>query len=646
MNRIGLLRRPPGLAKWAKRGAGAVAISYGVYLVGVNAVLGHSIDLPEDVAVTYASAWSWYPGQLQASGLRIVGTDSHVEWQLDIERVHLHVSLFALLQRRFQASGVHGSGVAMRMRRKLDSAAATPAALAALPPIAGVSAPPIKPAVEPPPISDEDYRLWSVQIDDAEATLVREVWFDAYHFTGEARVVGGFTLRPVRMATVSPTSVDVTRGELAIFGDAALDALSGHLDVTVAPFDPREVVGSSVVRTLTTTARGEGHVVDLAFVKHYMSDPSAFALSGGAGPMLVQVRVVGGVLAAPSAVSVDSERVVVEGDGHRAEAATHLALVVDAAAVPAEARISLELARFGVWHGPAPDPIVHAARVVAHARSAELDLVRPFGDGSASLEWPDLVFPDLRRLDGYFGKGSTPFRGGVAHAHGALRASLATRQAKGNLTLAADALVVHAGTVDVHGSVAAEVTLVGLDLDSGRADLSGSRVDARNVVLSSTPTQSPWWGNVQLANTHLALAAPALLRTKVAFEAKDGRPVLTQAMPAGLANLIGLEGLHGGCALACALAAGASRVDLTGLHVLGQGGEVRAEFHQRGAWNHGIALVHAGLLTVGAELTNGSTSLRLLGAEEWYRSAAAGSSGAGAGGAAGAAVAGKKQSAL
>jgi hypothetical protein len=609
------LARRARWGKLAKRGGLAFVLAYATYLVGVNLALGHGLGLPEDVHVTYASAWSWYPGQVQARELRVIGTDSHVEWQLDIERVHFRLSLTDLLHRRFHASAVRASGVSMRMRRKLDPSAATPAAIAVLPPIAGITGLPLKPATRPLPIADRDYTLWSVQIDDADAVDVREVWFDAFRFTGEAHVTGEFTLRPVRMAKIGPAVVDVTRGELHLGAETALEGLAGHLEANFDAFDPRDVVGASFLRGLATTALGTGRVASVRFLNHYVAD-AGLVLDGGAGPVQVQVHVLRGVLAAPTAITLEAEQLHgVLGD-HRASASARVAFAVAGTPDLPEGTLAVELTRVRVCEGRGHAPIARTARLLASGHSVELDLVHPFGDGTVSLEVPDAEVPDLRRLDAYFGRDSAAVLAGRAHVRGTLSASLVTRRATGRVGLTTDGLVVRAGGADVHLTALASVALDALDLDSFHADLSGSRVRLRDVVLSRAPMQTPWWSDFAFEETQLSLARPAGFRSKVSVRAKDGRPILAQAMPVWMANLIGLDGLRGGATVA----ASASRVDVTGLHVEGQGGgDVRGQLDMRGPNSHGVALARAGLLTVGVELNDGRTSLRPFASEDWFR---------------------------
>jgi hypothetical protein len=475
----------------------------------------------------------------------------------------------------------------------------------------------MKPPAPLPPISDKDYALWSPQLDDVDAEDVREVWFDAYRFTGKARVVGGFALRPVRMARVGPASVSVTRGDLRLGEETVLEGLSGHVDATIASFDPREVSGVSFLRYVTAAVRGDGRIASLRFLNHYVPETSDPKMDGGGGPAHVDVRVVGGVLASPSTVSVDSEPVVITVGERRATASAHIALSVQAGPERPEATVSIDLAGLDVGVARANTPIFRAARIAVFGRSADLDLVRPFGDGTGSVEVPEADLPDLRLFNPYFGKDAASLRAGRAHVRGAFSTSLPAHNVKGNLAFVTDGLVVHVADTDVHLALHAAVMLDELDLHSWLGDLSGSRIEARDVVLSSAPKEPVWWGRVDLEKAHLSLAGPALLHAKFTLQAKDGRPVLRQLLPVWLANLIGLDGLHGGGTVTM----GASLVDVTGLHVEGEGCEIRAEYDKRGPRSRGVALVRSGQSTLGVERNDGATSLTLFGAEDWYRRA-------------------------
>jgi hypothetical protein len=181
----------------------------------------------------------------------------------------------------------------------------------------------------------------------------------------------------------------------------------------------------------------------------------------------------------------------------------------------------------------------------------------------------------------------------------------------------ADGLVVHLGDTDVHATGYANIVLGELDFRSWAGDFSGSRIEARDVVLSSAAKEPAWWGRVELQKAQLSLAAPVRFHTGVALQAKDGRPLLREAVPAWLADLISLDGLQGVGTVTIA----ASLLDVAGLHLKGGDYDIRGELDKRGQSSHGLVLAKSDLLTVGLELNDGSTSLKLVGAEAWYRRA-------------------------
>ena len=591
----------------------AFATSYALYLVALNLAFGlvHQVGLPEAVVVSYRSAWSFWPGQVRANDLRLVGTDSHVEWQLDIERVDFRWSPTALLQRRFHAWQVEATGVTMRMRMKLDAAFATPAVLALLPPIEGIAAAPIKPAVPSAPIPDDEYDLWSVRLDDVDAHEVREVWLDAYRFIGQAHLRGGFSLRPVRLAHVGPATIDVKRGELRVGRELAVEGLSGRVDGLVAPFDPREVHGAEALRLVSASSWLRGRVSSMRFVNHFV-DGRHF--DGGAGDGVLEAYVQSGVVAEPSHAELRLVRARLAAGEQRA-----IGSVVAAADVGRE-RLELRAAVADAEVTTTRERDAEAVLMLAPAltfyvASKELDLVRPFGDAWGSVDVPGVDIPDLSAWRPHVDKSGLLLLGGSVHARGSFRGSWPKRSGDGALSLEAERLTLGVATLRARGRARATIALEKVDLGAQNADLSGSEVDLREVMLSTDPKAAPWWGSVKLGAARLSWVHPERLQAAFSLRAKDGRPVLRELMPGVLADLIGLDGLSG----RGTLAAGPSFVDVTGAHVQGGGWQVQGRFRQHGRSRHAMALATSRFMNVGLRLDDEASSVKLFVGDDWLR---------------------------
>ena len=121
-------------------------------------------------------------------------------------RVHLVRDLF---RRSFHATRVRGSGFAIRLRPRLDRSEATPEVIAALPPIAGFVDPPLLDGGPAPPLlTDENYDLWTVELEDVDVQHVREVWIQTWRSKGDTHLRGRLLFRPQRGLEVGPVTVD------------------------------------------------------------------------------------------------------------------------------------------------------------------------------------------------------------------------------------------------------------------------------------------------------------------------------------------------------------------------------------------------------------------------------------------------------
>jgi hypothetical protein len=223
--------------------------------------------------VEYLSAYSPWPGQIHADGLAIRGRDSHVEWVLTLDHCEFRNSFLDLLRRRFHATHVRGEGLSLRIRQRVQEV--TPA-VSALPPVPGFLDPPradVGPQVAP--LTDADYRLWSVQLDEVVAEHVREVWIDTARVTGDLRIEGRWFFRPLRWLDIGPAAIDLRSANVLYGADAplALD-LHGTMVVAIHPVDIRDAGGEAIADRLDVDADVRGALLAATLIER---------VGGGAG---------------------------------------------------------------------------------------------------------------------------------------------------------------------------------------------------------------------------------------------------------------------------------------------------------------------------------------------------------------------------
>ena len=293
-----------------------------LYLVGINVFLSTSLfenvvdGDPTTIDVHFARAWSLLPGSIHAERLSIRGRDSHVEWILRLDRVDFRVSFLGFLHKQFHVLSARGSGIAFRLRQRVESPRATPEYVAKLPPIAGL--PTLAFAPDEPPgkdvWSDADYHLWTVNLEDLIAARVREIWIDTARFEGLARIAGGFYLKPIRTVAVGPVHVDVAPGgHVAVAGQPIAEELSGSFVFTLSALDPRVAKGADVLHHASLSTELRTDLPDPGGLPIWPDDMHVY---GRVEARRVALRVVDGVVRDDTHVDVHGASLSATCAGH------------------------------------------------------------------------------------------------------------------------------------------------------------------------------------------------------------------------------------------------------------------------------------------------------------------------------------------
>jgi hypothetical protein len=474
-------RRSSGHRAW--RWAAWVAVTaiglLAAYLVGINVLVGTrmlrsalSAD-PEEMLVDYASAYSWVPGRVHVEGLRIRGSDSNIQWILGIDKCDFHFSPLDFLHRRFHASHVRGEGLTFRVRLRVDSA--TPEHLAALPPIPGFSGfPHRKPGPEPPPPTDAQYHLWSIQLDDVDARDVREIWTDTIRYSGELRVRGRWIFRPMRWLDVGPAVVDAETLDISSGPHALARGLSGSIDATVYPFDLRGHRGLQILEEVSTTVRIKG-LLRAAETLEALAPVPGLTFVRGDGLLDAFIHVDHGVLAGGTKVSFESAETRTTSPKLTAEGPARAQFeVVESSPKPVgrlEARGD-ELRLFG-QRGAKGTLKSAAASVSSH----ELALENAFGDATFTAAFEDAETPSLGLWDP-----SSNVESGLATASGHFEGDLPEKRAHGALDFAVDDLALGGAGDRVSATAHGHVEVVDVSLPQQSLSIGPSQVHLMRIA--------------------------------------------------------------------------------------------------------------------------------------------------------------------
>ncbi len=645
------LTQHPRVRRVARITAIALVASVVAYFVGMNVFLRTRLfrsAITSDTGsllVDYRSAYSPWPGRIHVEGLVIRGRDSSVEWILRLDRCDFRVSFMALTRKRFHASHVNGDGLSLRVRLRRDGPV-LPEEMQALPPVPGFLDPPLADVGPPPaPLTDANYNLWSIDLEDVDANHVRELWIDTVRYAGDLEVRGRWFFRPLRWLDVGPATVTLRSLEVG-YGvvEPWLSGATGALVATVHPFALQEVLGADMLDRFSVDGDVGGTLRAANVLGRVLEAPDpgvARATRAEDAPVDAHLRLDHGVLRSGTQVQIDRFAGVAHAGG----------LVIDAS-VTAQAHVDdegtghLRVGSTGLRIAQGASKSLRATAVAVTLATRDLDLAR-VGEGcdlSGGVDGEGL----LVRADGTMASARS-----VSVVATSARLQPGARPLKGAFTMVADALsfeqkalAVEAhrlrvnvsadvDTVPAAGTGDALVVAQGLRARIGDASVDGElRLDVRarestgGTTLSGSalafngtagPPPVPWWFRATLPQAFLDARSGLRFRAQVAANAKDASPLAAivaknTAVPRWVINAISTEGF----VATGQLVVGPATLQARSVTARAAGIDLGFELAQLGPAQEWALLVDVGAVTAGIDVSDHQTDVLLFGAKPWF----------------------------
>jgi hypothetical protein len=248
---------------------------------------------PESLLLDYDDATSLWPGRVTITNLRIRGSDRNVQWIIRLATARVDYSILALAQRTFRVERLRGEGLSFFLRNKLEPANVQSAQVSVLPPVPGFADPPLR--SEPIQGPQSEANPWRVDVRTLSIGHFDEIWIDAFHYRGAARLEGGFFLRSGLLARIGPARVHFDGGQTSIGGASAAISVAGTVSGVFEPFEPPLVHGSEVWQKVSGQVALDTHFGRLESLQ-YLAIPAANTrLDDGAGRGTIRATIEHGI---------------------------------------------------------------------------------------------------------------------------------------------------------------------------------------------------------------------------------------------------------------------------------------------------------------------------------------------------------------
>ncbi|WP_437591411.1 hypothetical protein [Sorangium sp. So ce1000] len=626
------LKSPSGLSGWlgprARRALKAllllpVALWLG-YVVVVNVMLSTGMIArlvsynPVDASLYYGSAWSLWPGVVHVEELRLSGSDSVLQWAVELDEADLDIHLIDLLRRKFYAEDVRAKGFVFRLRMLVDPTSERDLEaphIEALPPIPNFANPPLKPELPPKhdlESSDEGYNLWTVHLEGIDTTL-KEIWIQQVRYAGGGRVRGGFYYKPLRAARVGPVALELRSGEVHV-ADRVIARLDADADVTMSTFDPRDVDGLDVLDTTWARVRLDAQLPGLEFIHLPGGDGAGPRFEDGSGELRTDLVVNRGNVEPGSTLSYETSRLVASAASLRATAEARAALRVDERGA---ARLAVTLPRATLERPGSGLPPIAVERASAVFDAPELHLLRLPPGFASKVDVVAAAIPDLRWLNA---EGAAPdgprFTGGAAFVRSSLEVDPLGR-ATGALSLRLKHGALQWKQTRVKGDVTARLKLDAASVSNPTAKLREGRIDVEDLAIEHEGATLPgWWAHIDIEE---ASVRRGLMEAAIRVECKDATPAVTlldaeDVIPGWAAGLLSMEGLKASAKVSRA----EGGIDFRLLEAKGGNLAIRGRLTKSdGRTARGAFLVKSGLLSVGIAIDRDGAGVHPLVGDDW-----------------------------
>ncbi|WP_437907626.1 hypothetical protein WME95_06905 [Sorangium sp. So ce327] len=594
------------------------------YVVVVNVMLSTGLIArlvsynPVDASLYYGSAWSLWPGVVHVKELRLSGSDSVLQWAVELDEADVDIHLTDLLRKKFYAEDIRATGFVFRMRMLVDPTSERDLEaphIQALPPIPEFANPPLKPELPPKhdlENSDEGYNLWTVHLEGIDTTL-KEVWIQQVRYAGGGRVRGGFYYKPLRAVRVGPVALELRSGEVHV-ADRVVARLDADADVTMSTFDPRDVDGLDVLETAWARVRLDAQLPGLDFIPLPAGDGAGPQLEDGSGELRTNLVVNRGSVEPDSTASYETSHFVASTASLRATAEARAALRVDERGA---ARLAVTLPRATLERPGSGLPPIVVERASATFDAPELHLLRLQPGFASKVDVVAAAIPDLRWLNAEGAAPDAPrFTGGAAFLRSSLEVDPLGR-GTGSLHLLLKHGALQWKQTKVKGDVAARMTLDAANVLNQAAKLRKGRIDIEDLAVEHEGEAVPgWWAHIDIEDAEVRRG---LMEAAIRLECKDARPAVMlldaeDAIPGWAAGLLTMEGLKASAKVRRADAG----VDFRLLEATGGDLAIRGRLTKSdGQTPRGAFLVKSGLLSVGIALDRDGAGVHPLAGDDW-----------------------------
>jgi hypothetical protein len=604
-------------------------------------VIGAINKKPEKLEVMWGGAKTFIPGVIHVEDLSVRGASKRQQWQVDLDRVRVHLALLSLPFKTFRTYDVQGEGLEFRLSRRgqpvaesapdtsseADQAGANP--MEAQTGGTEVPVPDLAPQVAETP-NKKPKRPWRFGLRNISIHGSETIGVLGYVLSGVGTIDADLDLElkggPL---SLERTRINLEQATLEVRGQQSAKDMTVAIDVSLAPFVPKKVSGFEVLGSLSGRVGLEGQTQGAGAINMFLSRFQGFEVGGPGGLMDADLRFNDGVLIPDSRFNLKTPQGWIRLVDLKVETALEVDIVVESVESDGT-KLSLAVEDVALEADGAEGALLEGANVNLRASSPGIDFstgVEGLRDSfdRIAVDLTDAVVADISRFPLPTVQDFSLDSGTIAvESH----FTATPASADGRLNIAGQGIEASFGEIGLVGDLEIDMNIDSPDPDGHVYRIADSVINIDNVTMTKGDQEAKqknedWYAQLKLLGGEFETRAPRRMIADVEIGMRDTRPIIAIFAQdksilrffKGMLDFKDLEGTAG-------MEMEANTTEIKDLEIDSEGLKVKANMKIGESAVGGIMWVKFHGINVGIDTREG-TDIRMRKPLKWYEEQAA-----------------------
>lgn len=517
-------------------------------------VIGAINKKPEKLEVLWGGAKTYIPGVIHVEDLSVKGTSKRQQWQVGLERVRVHLALLSLPFKTFRTYDVQGKGLEFTLSKRgkptVETESEASGEVVDGKPVEGAGPPGevatattdetgAAGAADPPQREAEtakkkSKRPWRFGLQNIHIVGAESIGVLGYVLSGQGTIDAdmGLELKGGPLS-IQRARINLEEATFQVKGQQAASDLTVGIDVSLAPFVPKQVRGMEVLGSLTGRVALQGRTQGAGIVNMFLSKFKGFEIGSSGGALDSDLQFKNGVLIPESHFHLKSSQGWIRLTDLRVETALEVGIVAESTA-PDGTKLSVAVQGVELKTEGTEGPLLEGADVTLDATSPGIDFatgiegLREAFD-SIQVDLTNAVVADITRFPLPDFEDFTLDSGTIAvEAH--FKAT--PEAADGSLNVAGTGIDASFGEIGLVGDLEIDINIDSPDPDARLFRVGESVINIDNVTMTKGEKEAKekdedWYAHVKILEGEFDTIKPHSMTSDIEIGMRDTRPIIS-----------------------------------------------------------------------------------------------------------------------